>query len=56
MMKDKSDGLKSFLGDKAYARLQIDLAILLGITMAEQNMDIDEASKFLAKQLIERHT
>lgn len=45
------DGFKEFLGQKAYEKFLVDYGMLVGIIMAEQNLDVKEAVDYLAKQL-----
>lgn len=53
--EQKFKDFAKFLGKKEFQKFQIRLAILLGIIMAEHNVDIKEAQEILTKQLSENH-
>lgn len=54
-MKTEKQKFEEFLGKKEFQKFQIRLAMLLGIIMAENNVDIEEAQEILSKQLSEKH-
>lgn len=42
---------KKFLGPKQYCKFQINAAMAIGIIMAEQNLDIHDATLYLINEL-----
>lgn len=55
-MKTEEQKFEEFLGKKEFKKFQIRAAMLIGILMAENNVDIEEAQELLIKQLIARRT